>query len=195
MNWILAASDSTGGAGSMGGVIGGVAAVAITGWLVKKVSTLGAESQGDVSVLRHHRSYPIIGWICVVMFGGAAVASQFAGENLGMRMIYLGIFGGFALLGLLLVAMYHRCRLSWQADALTYCGLFGSPFQFTWTEVEKVKFSGTAQWWKIILRDGRKVRVGVLMPGAIEFMRAVARRSGVAVPPACPSNGQRVEIS
>lgn len=180
--------------GGIAGAIGGIVAAMFSAWLIAKVSRTGAQTEGNASVLRYHKSYLIIGWGCFALFLTAAVASQFGSDLGNAKVLYLGIFGGFALLGLLLVVIYHRSSIRWQGDVVTYAGLWGKPFEFHWAEVERAKFSGMSQWWIVSLKNGRKVRVSTYMGGAIDFMRLIKERAAIDVPCGCLPNGQRIEI-
>lgn len=190
----LAEVESTGGSSGIGGVMGGIAGAMFSAWLARRMRHSKAEVRGETSALFYSKAYLAIGWITTGLFGTAAIASQFSDENERVKMMCLGIFGGFTLLGLVLIAMYYRCRITWQGEELQCMRLFGAPFHFTWKDVTRVQFAGMAQWWILFLKNGRKVRVSTTMAGAAEFMRDVKTRAEVYVPPGYLSGGEKIEF-
>ena len=191
---LLAEVEATGGSSGIGGVVGGIAGATLSAWLAGKMRHSKVEFDGTHSALIYSKVYLILGWITVGFFGTAAIGSQFSGENERVKIMCLGIFGGFSLLGLMMIAMYYRCRITWQGEELRCRRLLGRPMDFTWKDVTRVKFAGMAQWWILFLRDGRKVRVSTYMGGAAEFMKQVRERAEVFVPPGILPNREKIEF-
>ncbi len=189
------AEVESGSSSGVGGVVGGLVGALFSAWLASRMRNTKAEILGGNSTLLYHKAYLALGWITFGLFATAAVASQFSEENGRVKVMCLGIFGGFALLGLMLVTMYYRCRISWHDETLQCSRLFGAPFHFTWKDVMRVKFSAVAQWWILFLQDGRKVRVSTYMAGAVDFMRQIKERSEVFVPPGVLTSGEKIDFS
>ena len=174
------------------GFLGSIAAVMVTGWVFRKVKTTVPPTAGDVRTLRYHRAYAIVGWVGVLLCVSLAMGVILSEDMPLVLWIDLPACGLFALLSFVPVVMYQRYMLVYDADSIRYSPLWGQGFGFTWSDIEAVRFSGMAQWWRLHLRDGRNVRVGTYMHGALEFIQTVAARTHLRLPTARLPDGRAV---
>lgn len=170
-----------------------VLTTSITAWLVGKVRFQATSSEGR-RVLKYSKGFLAAGWVGVVFFGGILILTVFSDNPTGHSVKVQGGFAGFALLGALLVRMYHRCSLEYGDETITYQPLWGEPISFVWADVKKATYNSLAEWWRLRLEDGRSARVGMMMHGAVEFMQTLARRGKVSIDSVTLKNGTRVHF-
>ena len=117
-----------------------------------------------------------------VPFFGAGVAALIFAE--GERWVSL-VFFGFALLGAYLLWEYLQVRYALWPEGFSYRTLSAGRGEARWGEVTAVRWSPSSKWFRIELRDGRVVRISVLMLGLERFARAALAGVGAtAVDPA-----------
>ena len=167
----------------LSGVIGGIAAVLTVGWILRRIRPAPDVSEDGRKVLRYHRSYEVIGWICGGFFLVLFVASLLTAKP-EIRGICGALFGGFTLLGLFLVWLARRCTISYTEDEVCYVPLFGPPFSFSWDSVVSAKYSTLAQWWVFRLADGRRARISIYMNGHRDFILTAGRHVSIPIPDA-----------
>lgn len=167
----------------------------VTRWLFQTIRTTTPPATGDLRTLRHHFGYAIIGWAGLLFFLALAVGVSLSSEARRAAWFCLPVFGFFALLSAVLIVMYHRCTLTYDAVSIRYSPLWGRAFTFAWADIETVRFSGVAQWWRLRLRDGRNARVSTYMHGALEFMQVLAARTRLSLPAARMPDGRTVTLS
>jgi hypothetical protein len=84
----------------------------------------------------------------------------------------------------------HRCRLTFGDAGLRYVPAIGRAVSFNWLDVGSVDFGRFGQRWILNLTGGRKAFVSLDMHGAMEFMRMLAQKSRVTIPPAINKHGR-----
>lgn len=172
------------------GILGGVASAMITSWFFGRIKTAVPPTGNDLRTLRYHVGYAVLGWVGFLFFAACIVGVCFSKELPRVLWFCLVVFGFFALLSAVLIVSYHRYRLVYGVESIRYFPLWGRPFTFAWSDVEAVRFSSVAQWWRLRLHDGRNVRVGTYMHGAVEFIQMLAAHTRLDLPPARLPNGQ-----
>ena len=123
-------------------------------------------------MLRHPRSTLVVGVVCSGFFLALAVLSSlFPGKD-GSPAISL-LFVGFACLGAPLIVEYYRVVHRLEEGGLRYTPLISSPSFMPWTDVKSVRYAPSMKWFRIEGRDGRIVRVSVMLMGLPEFARVL----------------------
>jgi hypothetical protein len=138
----------------------------------KKVSRLRGRTPAEQSVLRYPRGTLVVGVVCSVFFLSLALLSiLFPGKD-GSPTISL-VFVGFAFLGAPLIVEYYRVVHYLEKGGIRYSSLISSPGFLPWSDIKSVRYAPSLKWFRIEGRDGRIIRVSVMLMGLPEFARAV----------------------
>lgn len=165
------------------GIIGGIAAVFVMGWILKRVRSTPETAKDGSRVLRSPRIVEVIGWIGCGFFHVLLVASLLAAPG-DIRLLCTIVFGGFSLLGLFQIWYTRRSMISYTEAEVRYLPLFARSFSFNWEAIVSAKYSNLAQGWVFRLADGRKVRVSIYMNGHKDFIETARRHLGIPIPDA-----------
>lgn len=142
----------------------------VMGWLT--LSRQHARPPEEQSVLRHPRSTLVVGVVCSGFFLALAVLSSlFPGKD-GSPAISL-LFVGFACLGAPLIVEYYRVVHHLEEGGIRYSPLISTPGFLPWSDIKSVRYAPSLKWFRIEGRDGRIIRVSVMLMGLPEFARAV----------------------
>ena len=130
------------------------------------------EMRAPVSIL-------VVGVFCTALFIAAAVLSQiFPGvDSRGVKLehaepLYAVLFLGFALMGVPMIMSYFMERHRVEEDRLHYRTL-AKRGELRWEDVESVRYSPTMKWFALKAKDGRTVRVSILLTGLTAFARTL----------------------
>ena len=145
-----------------------------------------AFSEGE---LRHPKVILIVALATGVPFFAAGVAALIFAE--GERWVAL-VFFGCSLLGAYLLWEYLKVRYALSLDGFRYRTLFAGAGEERWSEVTAVRWSQASKWFRLELRDGRVVRISVLILGLERF--AGAALSGVNTEAIDPGTRQILEL-
>ena len=144
----------------------------VMGWL--SLSRQRTRVPAEQSVLRYPRSILILGAVCSIFFLSLALLSLlFPGKD-GSPAISL-IFVGFAFLGAPLIVEYYRVVHHLAEGGIRYSPLISTPGFLPWSAIKSVRYAPSMKWFRIEGRDGRIIRVSVMLMGLPEFARAVLR--------------------
>ena len=152
-----------------------VAMAVLMGWLAR--SRLKHRNPVQSGVLEYPSSMLALGGGCIAVLLCFAVLSSRSNDP---RDAHLWIvFVGFALLGAPIVAEYFVVRHVLLPEGLQYTPLVKKSGSFRWNDVAHIRYSPSAKWFRIDLKDGRVVRISAMLMGLPEFASAVLH----AVPP------------
>lgn len=84
-------------------------------------------------------------------------------------------FAGFALLGVYVVLAYLIDRIEFDAEGLRYRTVMRRG-AVKWEDITRLGYSSTAKWLRLETRDGRVVRMSIMLNGLRGFARAVLAR-------------------
>jgi hypothetical protein len=182
---------------SMAGTIGGIAGALASGmamrWLIKRTRReVPAEADGS-RILRYSAGYGVIGFVGlaggVAMGAGAIICvlgyiePEWPGQ-LSLLAWACGVLGlAFVLMSVFLLKAWRHASLRWSTESAQYSPAWGRSFHFTWDDIREVRYSRASSWWLIVLQNGRKARIGILMHGAVQFMQEVSLRTRLCIPP------------
>jgi hypothetical protein len=105
-----------------------------------------------------------VGVICSLFFFACSIAA-FLTITDGRGTFYLLAFNAFTLLGFPLIADYYKDRFEVREDRLVFQTTFGGAGSCSWSEIAEVSYSQGMKWFRLVLRNGRVVRVSVMMIG------------------------------
>jgi hypothetical protein len=144
----------------------------VMGWL--SLSRKRARLPAEQSVLRYPQSILILGIVCSVFFLSLSLLFfLFPGRD-GSPTISL-MFIGFAFLGAPLIVEYYRVMHHLEEGGIRYLPLISTPGFLPWSDIKSVRYAPSLKWFRIEGRDGRIIRVSVMLMGLPEFARAVLR--------------------
>jgi Bacterial PH domain len=139
--------------------------------------------------LAHPRSTLVVGLICGGFFLALAVLSAMFPGKTGSPLITL-FFLAFAALGLPLVLDYRNARHTLTPDGLHYGRMLGDGGSLRWSEVQRVRYSEAAKWFRLELAGGKVVRISAMLKGLPEFAAAVLAQ----VPPSAIEEDTRAVL-
>lgn len=140
----------------------------IAAWMARSRERRAAAEHLDV--LRHPPSTLIVGCLGGGLFLALALWSVLvAAEEVTWRV--RGGFLGGALLGGVTVAMFFRVEHRAGPDGLAYRPLIGRAGFLHWRDVRAIGYSELRSCFRIETRDGRTVRISVLLRGLPGFAR------------------------
>ena len=171
--------------------IWGAVMALVLGWLAR--SRQRDRSQAEQSVLRYPRGTLILGVVCSGFFLSLALLSFLFPGNDGSYVVSL-IFFGFAFLGALLIVEYCRVAHHLEEKGIRSSSWIAGPGFLYWSDIRSVRYSPSMKWFRIEGRDGRILRVSVMLMGLPEFARAILREvPGFAIEPAARNLLERTE--
>lgn len=144
----------------------------ILGWLAR--SRLTPSPGQPTGLLRFPRSFLIVGWAVFGLFAAAAILSAIFPGQADPAIIPL-VFLGFALLGIPIIAAYHRAWFRLEEGGMSYGRWFGGPLVLRWSQVTEVRYSEPLKEFRVKADTGAVVRVGVMVTGLPEFAETVLR--------------------
>ena len=118
----------------------------------------------DGLVLRMPKSILLVGGGCALLFFGTAVAAFLTADD-GRGPLYLAIFSGFGLLGVPIVADYFFDRFELEEACLRYRTTLGGEGVAPWEDIVEARYSESAKWFRLRLRNGRVVRASAMLIG------------------------------
>lgn len=124
------------------------------------------------TVLRYPRLYPYVGILGTVFFLGLLILSNTAGKNDTVTWWTNAVFGGFVLLGLVIIIAYFKERYYVSEEGVSYVPPVGlGPRRFLrWEDVARVDYSPVWQWIILETIDGRKARIPILVNNGNVFL-------------------------
>lgn len=154
-----------------------VAMTLIMGWFGRVLRRQSQAYTGEA--LRHPRAVLVVGVATSLPFVLAAVASAVAlsGKDRWMSLAFLG----FATLGGYLVYEYRVVQYRLTADGFTYRTPFGGAGSARWADVRAAGYSPAMKWFWLELRDGKVVRLSVMIMGLDRFATALLANAGEAI--------------
>jgi uncharacterized membrane protein YeaQ/YmgE (transglycosylase-associated protein family) len=144
----------------------------VMGWMAR--TRLKKRTSSEANSLRHPRSTLVMGIVIGGFFLAIAIMSYLFPNNTGSLGISL-FFLALALLGAWLVLEYFRARHEIEPGGLRYQKLFGGGGRLRWSEVESVRYSSSAKWFRILTVTGETVRLSAMLQGLPEFAEAVLK--------------------
>ncbi len=145
----------------------------VMGWLARTRSQ--PRPSREVNSLAHPPSTLAIGLVCTCFFAAIAVLSAlYPGKN-GSPLVSL-IFVGFAALGIPVLLDYRNARHTLTPDGLQYGRMLGGGGHLAWADVRTLRYSHSAKWFRLELRDGSVVRISAMLRGLPEFAAAALAR-------------------
>ncbi len=135
----------------------------------RRAATRGAPAPENV--LRYPIAYLLIGLLAGGFFLALLVISNTIGKNETTTWWTSALFGGMALLGLVIVVAYFRERHFVDEEGVSYrppLGLGARRF-LAWNEVRAVEYSPLAQWFVLKSFDGAKARIPFYVTNADRF--------------------------
>lgn len=144
----------------------------ILGWMAR--SRLTPSLEQPTGSLRFPRSFLIVGWAVFGLFVAAAILSAIFPGDADPAMTSL-IFLGFSLLGIPVIASYHRVWFRLEESGMSYGRWFGGPLALRWSQVTEVRYSEPLKEFRLKTDTGAVVRVGVMLSGLPEFATTVLR--------------------
>jgi Bacterial PH domain len=148
----------------------GVLMALVMGWLAK--SRLRRRPVSEARRLVHPPSTLIVGLVCLAFFLGLAIVSNVY-ANKTTTVWTTAAFLGFAALSVPVVASYFLGRHEVSEEALTYGTLGGRRLHLRWSDVVRVRYAPSMQWFKLETRTGHVARVSAMLIGLPEFARLV----------------------
>lgn len=173
-------------------LVTGVVSAVVFGWLANSIK-FQASADGSKRTLRYNKAYLATGWAGFLFCAACEIAMCYSQSPSATWQVRAG-FAAFGLLGVFMIASYLRCALTYDDNGACYHPVWGQPVTFGWKDVTNVDFATLEECWRLQLQNGRKVKVGIMMNGAVEFMQALSRRGGVAVPCVIFRNGRRADF-
>ena len=138
------------------------------GWLAR--SRLQPPQTGTRLLLRLPSSVLIVGVVCAAGFAACAVLS-FAAPTGGP--LVAALFTGFSLLGCYLVYSYFVDRYELGPDGLSYHAPLRGPGHAPWSDITAFRYRESWKWFVVRLRDGRTLRLSVMLIGLPELAEAL----------------------
>jgi len=130
------------------------------------------------TVLHYPRLYLYIGILGTAFFLGLLILSNTAGKNDTVSWGTNAVFGGFVLLGLVIIIAYFKERYDVSEEGVSYVPPVGlGPRRFLrWEDVARVDYSPVWQWVILEADDGRKARIPILVNNGNVFLSLLRRR-------------------
>ncbi len=162
-------------AGSIGGVVGGLLAVALLTWAAKR-QTPATTASGAVIV-----AYPklVLGlmWFGALLFGAGAIGGAFIPDmTVAGRLTMLGIFAGFGVGNALAAWYYQRAWLEVGDDGLRQTRPRSEPFLIAWEDVVEVRFNALMSQYEVFDAARRKATASQYQAGFATFAASVLER-------------------
>jgi hypothetical protein len=143
----------------------------VMGWFARSRLQPAARTATGV-VLKLPVSLLLLGTVCAVMFGAFTVLSYSAPTG---GPFVAAIFVVFAALGCYLVFEYFRDRYELRSGGLAYRTPLGTERFAPWADVIWVRYSRMGNWLVLKLRNGRTLRLSVMLIGLPTFAEALLR--------------------
>lgn len=141
----------------------------VMGWLAGSRAQDPAAQSGKALV--HPRTTLIIGLVCTGLFLVIAALSAIFPGKTGSPLVTL-FFLTFAALGFLMILEYRNGRHTLTPEGLRYGRMLGSRGAFGWSEVTQLRYLESAKWFRLVVADGRVVRVSAMLVGLPRFAQA-----------------------
>ncbi len=146
-------------------------------WVARSREKAGRSA--EPGALFHPPAMLIIGIACSGFFIAIAILSWIYPGKDGSPALSLA-FLAFALLGVPMVLDWRNARHAVSETGMRFGTMMGAGGEFSWGQVTSVDFSHSMKWFVLLIGDGRKVRVSLMLTGLPEFARQVLAH----VPPA-----------
>ncbi len=143
------------------------------GWIARSFRRPRADGRDDV--LEYPRSILVLGILGAAMGLGLAALGLLLGSG-GESSYVLGISLFFVLMGAWLIVEYARVRFQLEPEGLRYQTMFGKRGILHWEEMQRVRYSEMARWFRIDGARGEVVRVSIMMTSLVEFAQTMLQR-------------------
>jgi hypothetical protein len=143
----------------------------VMGWLARR--RLGpAAPTATGTLLKLPISLLVIGVVCTAMFGTFAVLSYSAPTG---GAVVAAVFVLFAAVGCYVIVEYFRDRYELRPGGLAWRTPIGTERFAPWADVAWVRYSRVGNWLVLRLRNGRTLRLSVMLVGLPALAEALLR--------------------